>query len=304
MADDADREGPSVGFAIDAFLGILDNRGTARNYAVTLRALAAEVGPDSAISLLAQPAGAAAVGSWFQDRWGQRAAATWNRNLDAIRSAARYWSDQGWLSTDPSHGLRRRRRPPDRTRALSRTEVERLLAREDVTLRDKALWRMLYETAARIGEVLSLDVPDLNLRTHQARVQRKGGAADVIVWQTGTARLLPRLLRDRSAGPVFLTQRRARLPLPATDLDPLSGRARLSYRRAAEVFEKASGGLTLHQLRHSALTHAAEDGANTSTLLAFSGHTSIASLARYARVSPEALAHWQEGRDRARRRGW
>ncbi|MEV4382623.1 hypothetical protein [Streptosporangium sp. NPDC049644] len=53
---------------------------------------------------------------------------------------------------------------------------------------------------------------------------------------------------------------------------------------------------TLHQLRHSALTHAAEDGANTPTLLA--------SPARCARISPEAPARWQEGRDpAARRRG-
>jgi integrase/recombinase XerC/integrase/recombinase XerD len=50
------------------------------------------------------------------------------------------------------------------------------------------------------------------------------------------------------------------------------------------------GPWTLQQLRHSALTHATEDGANTSTLLAYSGHTSVASLARYAKVSPEALA--------------
>jgi hypothetical protein len=44
------------------------------------------------------------------------------------------------------------------------------------------------------------------------------------------------------------------------------------------------------------LTHAAEDGANTSTLLAFSGHTNVASLARYARVSAEVLARWQHQR--------
>ncbi|GAA0953070.1 tyrosine-type recombinase/integrase [Nonomuraea longicatena] len=62
------------------------------------------------------------------------------------------------------------------------------------------------------------------------------------------------------------------------------------------------GAWTLHQVRHSALTHAAEDGANTSTLLAYSGHTSVASLARYASVFPEALVHWQEGRDPATRR--
>lgn len=59
------------------------------------------------------------------------------------------------------------------------------------------------------------------------------------------------------------------------------------------------GPWTLHQLRHSALTHAAEDGANTATLLAYSGHTSVTSLARYTRLSPEALARWQHNRDAA-----
>ncbi len=73
-------------------------------------------------------------------------------------------------------------------------------------------------------------------------------------------------------------------------------------RRAAELFERHTGGWTLHQLRHSALTHAAEAGANTATLLAYSGHTSVVSLARYARVSPEALTRWQTTRDRATRR--
>lgn len=47
---------------------------------------------------------------------------------------------------------------------------------------------------------------------------------------------------------------------------------------------------------------AAEAGANTSTLLAYSDHTSVASLARYARVSPEALGRWQASRDPASRR--
>ncbi len=160
---------------------------------------------------------------------------------------------------------------------------------------------MLYETAARAAE-LALDIEDLDLRNRRARVRRKGGAVDVIVWQTGTARLLPRLLAGRQSGPVFLTERRARLPLAPSDLDPAGGGGRLSYRRAAELFEQYMNGWTLHQLRHSALTHAAEAGANTSTLLAYSGHTSVASLARYARVSPEALSRWQAGRDLAGRR--
>jgi integrase len=50
---------------------------------------------------------------------------------------------------------------------------------------------MLHETAARAAEVLALDVEDLDLRNRCAKVRRKGNAADVIVWQTATARLLP-----------------------------------------------------------------------------------------------------------------
>ena len=164
------------------------------------------------------------------------------------------------------------------------------------------LWRLLYETAARSAEVLRLDVEDLDMPNRCAKVRRKGGAIDVIAWETGTARLLPRLLKGRRSGPLFLTDRRARVELPPCDIDQASGRARLSYRQAEDLFKAASGGATLHQLRHSALTHAAEGGASTPMLMGMSGHTNVASLARYARVSPEALIRWKAEHDPARRR--
>ena len=61
----------------------------------------------------------------------------------------------------------------------------------------------------------------------------------------------------------------------------------------------ASRGATLHQLRHSAMTRDAEDGTGTPMLMARSGHTSGRSLAKYARVSAEALARHQAERDPA-----
>jgi integrase len=296
---------PTLSEAITAYLATLDHpetAGTRRVYASTLRQLREHLGGEVPVAVLDEPGTAKRLAGWFADRWGTRAPATFNRNLDAIRSAVGYWRDQDWLTTDPTRSLRRRGRAPDHTKALSRAEIEALLAREELGLRERVLWRLLYETAARAAEVLALDVEDLDLRNRRAKVRRKGNAADVIVWQTATARLLPRLLRGRTAGPVFVTDRRARVELPPDDLDLTSGRARLSYRRAAELFSEATGGATLHQLRHSALTHAAEGGANTATLLAYSGHTSVVSLARYARVSPEALSRWQQQRDPARRR--
>jgi integrase len=130
------------------------------------------------------------------------------------------------------------------------------------------LWTLLYESAARAQEALSCNVTDLNTANRCAVVVRKGGARDVIVWQTGTARLLPRMLAGRRRGPVFLTHRAARPSVALIDIDPTTGKARLSYRRAAELFQAhttslAGGPFTLHQPRHSALTHAAETGAST-----------------------------------------
>jgi integrase/recombinase XerC/integrase/recombinase XerD len=160
---------------------------------------------------------------------------------------------------------------------------------------------MSYETAARSSELLGLDVEDLDMPNRRAKVRRKADVVDIIVWQTGTARLLPRLLKGRKSGPVFVTERKARVQLPASDLDK-AGHARLSYQQAEALFTAASGGATLHQLRHSALTHDAEDGTGAPMLMARSGHTSVRSLAKYARVSAQALQRHQAERDPARRR--
>jgi integrase len=295
-----------LGDAIGAYLSTLnhpESQGTRRAYGSTLRSLVAEFGDAEPLADLCGPAGGRRMAEWFTRTWGERQPATWNRNLDALRSAGHFWHEQGWMPDDDLvRSISRRSKAPDRTRARSKAEVEELLTREDISIRERVLWRLLYETAARSAEVLRLNVEDLDLANRRAKVKRKGGAVDIIVWQTGTARLLPRLLKGRTSGPLFLTDRKARVQLAPGDVDQASGKARLSYRRAEEIFGEVTGGLTLHQLRHSALTHAAEAGANTSTLLAFSGHTSVASLARYARVSPEALQSWQQERDPARRR--
>jgi integrase/recombinase XerD len=122
-----------------------------------------------------------------------------------------------------------------------------------------------------------------------------------VFWQAGATQLLPRLLAGRGGGPVFVADRRP-VCTPATlDIDPVTGRARLSYRRAAELFH-AQTGWTLHQSRHSAFTHAAEAGTNLPLLLARSRHASVRSLERYARAGPEAVADHLAQTDPARRR--
>ena len=150
----------------------------------------------------------------------------------------------------------------------------------------------MYETAARASEILALNVEDLDVPRRRAVVIGKGGRAELVGWETKTARPLPRHLRHRTSGPLFLADiapAPARQPAHA-DLDPDTGHARLSYRRAEELFSAASGGWTLHQLRHSRLTHLAEHGIQLPILLAKSRHTSLSSLEIYAQPTFDAVA--------------
>ncbi len=291
----AAESGPPVslplGRAADAYLATLggaEQANTHRQYGRILRRLVLEFGAD------AEPAGIdpARLAEWFGSQWAQRSPSTWNVSLDAIRSAVAYWQRQGWLAADFTRLLERRKPRPDRSRALDRAEVEQLLTDEKIPLRERTFWSMLYETAARADEVLGLNVEDLDRPNRKARVRRKGGVIGAIVWQIRTARLLPKLIGGRTSGPLFVTSRKARVELPAADLDD-RGRARLSYQQAEALFKQASGGATLHQLRHSKLTHEAEDGTSTPVLMAISGHTSVRALARYARVSAEAVQRHQ-----------
>jgi integrase len=182
------------------------------------------------------------VTAWFGGRHATAAPATWNRELATLQAAVGWWRRRGWLAADPTGELGRRRERVDRTRALTRGQLERLFGRRDLPLRERTRWRLLYETAARTNELLALDVEDLDLANRRARVHSKGGAVEWVFWQTGSAQLLPRLLAGRTSGPVFLGGRRPSRPVAGLDLDPTSGRARLSYRRAAELFHVRTGG--------------------------------------------------------------
>ncbi|MEU4235418.1 hypothetical protein AB0F17_65070 [Nonomuraea sp. NPDC026600] len=192
------------------------------------------------------------------DRWNTAAAATWNRHLSALVSFTTWAQRQELLITNPARRLERRKPARRGDRAIPRTRLETLFTDPAHALRERVLWRLLYDTAARAEEILTLNIEDLDPEFRRARVTSKGGAIEYVHWATPTARILPRLLVGRTAGPVFLADRRApasgsRAPA-AADICSATGRGRLSYPRAEYLFKTASAkfdshrqGWTLHQ---------------------------------------------------------
>ena len=216
-----------------------------------------------------------------------------------------------WLSWCAASGLPapvlpasagRRREHLNATRAVPGPRSTRALTRRDVPLRDKTLWRMLYETAARASEVPALTIDDPGLDA--PRSAPRGGDTEWICWGSGTAHLLPRLTRGRQAGPVFGSGRRpgpARRPA-ARDLCPVTGRARLGYDRARVLFTRHTGW-ELHQLRHSAAAHLGEQGIPLQLIMAKTRHRNPRTAMRDVRPGAEAVAEITALLEPPRRRG-
>ena len=299
----------SLGDAVARFLDrYRDEKGTRVTYAKTLARLLAAAG-GTAFVTEAGPQAYAAVLS----RWDGRAPATWNKHLAALRSFAAYAIRQEWITADPARHLERRKITQRGDKAVPLARLEALFTDDRHALRERVLWRLMYDTAARAGEILTLDIGDLDTEFRRARTRGKGGDTEYLHWATATARLLPRLLAGRTAGPVFLASRRSpasgKRARALTGIDPASGRGRLSYPRAEYLFKQASAlhdshgaGWTLHQLRHSALRHLAASGRSAPELQAKSRHKHLATLGHYVRLGEEPSARITADNDPLARR--
>jgi integrase len=307
------RRGPSapggvtVRAAIDAFLDSPNVKGSAntlRAYTNVLDRTADELGPDRALAGVDDEEIAAALAAL----WSGASPSTWNRNRAAVGSWLAWCCDkQHWSGPAVPDVAERRREKHDDTKAVSAARIDRLCRRRDVPLREKTLWRMLYESASRASAVLALNIEDLDLPNKQARIVAKGGDTMWITWGTDTAHLLPRLIAGRTSGPLFLSDYRPGPHRLATtdprDVCPETSRVRLGYDRARVLLGQYGEGLRLHQLRHSSMTHLGEANVSANVLMAKSGHKSLRSVQRYVKPGLAAVHQATEALSSPRRRG-
>ncbi len=181
---------PSValGPAVEAFLDDRDLADTThRVYKLTLGALTKDLGAEAEVATISRDD----LWAFLRRRHGGAAPKTWNRVVATLGSFFAYCARLGWVGVSPAVGLERRRERADRTqvgrtRAIPLEELEAFLSAPHHALRERLLWRMLYETAARAQELLLLDVEDLDLAKKRAVVIGKGGNAEPIGWETAT----------------------------------------------------------------------------------------------------------------------
>lgn len=153
--------------------------------------------------------------------------------------------------------------------------------------RDEAILRLLFEGILRAGELLALDLADMDVVNGGALVRRgKGGRGRMIPFGPQTGRAIDRYLRVRKSH---------RLAEECPALWLADRRARLTYsglRKTLGERAKAAGvsGWHVHLSRHTGATRWLQAGGSESGLMAVAGWSRSDMLRRYTAATASKRA--------------
>lgn len=175
----------------------------------------------------------------------------------------------------------------DEAADLIRAAAERADDGSAIGLRDVAMLELLYATGIRVGELVGLDIDDLDTQRQVVRVFGKGRKERSVPYGRPAARAVDRwltggrsTLRAEGAGPaLFLGARGRRIDQRAV--------RDLVHRRIADV--PGAPDMGPHGLRHTAATHLLEGGADLRSVQELLGHASLATTQLYTHVTTDRL---------------
>ena len=246
----------------------------------------------------ARRASAEDVRAFLAERHRRQAPSTLGRKLASLRSFFRFLVREGVRAADPTVGIPAPRAPRTLPRPLSVDDCQALLEpaappsgdETPAELRDQAMFELLYGAGIRVGELVALDVRDLDLHRGEVRVWGKGGKERIVPVPELAREVLRRWLDTRRhpgvLGEPLFPSLRGRRGEPPRRLDPRDVRRRLRRRAlAAGVVDRVHP----HRLRHSYATHLLDMGADLRAIQELLGHASLSTTQKYTAVSAERL---------------
>jgi len=245
-----------------------------------------------------------------------------SRKLATLRSFFRFLCRQGHLASNPAALIQGPRLPVRTAPHLSVDEVFQLLAApkarhrdaaasgrrnaETQVWRDRAILELFYASGLRIGELVGVNLADLDLAEGLVRVRGKGRKE----------RIVPMGRQARLALQAYLDVRSELCPAGASGVQNsdavfLNHRGgRITVRSVSRIVLKhllVSGlgkKITPHGLRHSFATHLLDAGADLRTIQELLGHARLSTTQRYTHVGlDKVLEVYDRAHPRARSAG-
>lgn len=221
------------------------------------------------------------------------------RKLSAIRMFLRFLRRKGWISRDIGSLVPtpRHTRPLPRFFKIEDIEALLLSIQGDRFLdkRDRALFELMYGCGLRVGEVVGLNVEDVDLKEGWVRVTGKGKRVRSVPFGSAARSALQNYGIEGFAldSPLFRNYRGTRLSARSV--------SRTLARHITGMIVPMDG--SPHSLRHSFATHLLASGADLRAIQELLGHSRLSTTQRYTHVDIGALGDdYRSNHPLARRR--
>lgn len=217
-------------------------------------------------------------------------AATARTRYAALRRYAAWLADEGELPSNPLADMKPPKLDSKVTRALTDDELRALVkackGTEFIDRRDEAVVRFMAETGCRAGEVIGMQLSDVDLAQGKAVVRRgKGGKGRFVPFGPQTASAIDRYVRARrthrlaEAGPLWVGGGGQGFGYHGLDA---------ALKRRAKVAGIAD--FHLHLMRSTAATRWLRAGGSEQGLMAVAGWSTRDMLDRYTGASASERA--------------
>ena len=209
------------------------------------------------------------------------------RKLSALRVLFGYLANQGDIPSDPTTTLSTARTARRLPTFLDVEEADVLMsaptAKTPAGLRDRAMLEVLYAAGLRVSELTSLDIVDVDLAQHQARVTGKASKQRIVMMGSHSIAAIevylhdgrPHLQARRDNGALFLNRDGGRL-------------TPRSVQKLVKIYGLEAGIETSvhpHTLRHSFATHLLDGGADLRVVQELLGHSTPTTTEIYTHVT-------------------
>jgi integrase/recombinase XerD len=211
--------------------------------------------------------------------------------IAALRAFYRFAENEKLLPVNVAENLSLPRRWKRLPKALTNSEIEKLLAPEQPatphTLCDQAILELAYASGLRLSELKNLRLEQLHLEAGFMNVIGKGNKERVVPVGRKAVESLhryiesgrPKLINPKSPATVFLTKR-------GTPFASVTLWKRIKDRVSRAGIER---NITPHMLRHSFATHLLEHGADLRVIQEMLGHANISTTEVYTHVTGDRL---------------
>ncbi len=215
------------------------------------------------------------------------------RKLSSLRSFYRYLNEYVGIQENPFlyvKGPKISRRIPE---FLFYDEMELFLdsfdLSDEVGLRNRALFEIMYACGLRVSEVAALRLEDIDFNDQVLHITGKGDKQRIIPFYDMAKTILQRYLNE--VRPKWIAQQQHNLVF-------INQRGKgLTTRGVQYLMQKQADTLGMsvhihpHMFRHSFATHLLDNGADLRLVQELLGHSSLSTTQIYVHVSQERLKH-------------